>query len=150
MGGRLAEHCCGFQGARNGSATVCPVIVVGAAVIRRGRLLATRRRAPSALAGGWEFPGGKVEAGESEQDALVRECREELGVEIVVGARLDGARPLGPDHALHLWTAAIIAGQPQPLEDHDEVRWLGPDELYDVPWLQADLPFVDLARSLLR
>ena len=126
------------------------MIVVGAAVIRGGRLLATRRRAPSALAGGWEFPGGKVEAGESEREALVRECREELGVEIVVSARLDGARPLGPDHELHVWIAEITAGEPQPLEDHDAVRWLGPDELHDVPWLEADLPFVDLARPLLR
>ncbi|HEX6578633.1 MAG TPA: NUDIX domain-containing protein [Jiangellaceae bacterium] len=150
MGGSLAEHRSGFQGARDGAATVCPVIVVGAAVIRRGRLLAARRRAPSALAGAWEFPGGKVEAGESEQEALIRECQEELGVEIVVGVRLDGARPLGPDHELHVWTATITAGEPRPLEDHDELRWLGPDDLREVPWLEADRPFVDLARPLLR
>ena len=75
-------------------------IVVGAAIVHDGRLLAARRSAPADLAGGWELPGGKVEPGESEADALVRECREELGVAVVVGERVPGEWPLRDDLVL--------------------------------------------------
>src|SRR6266545_5054036 len=71
-----------------------PLVVVGAAILDGGRLLAAQRGEPPALAGGWELPGGKVEPGESEEDALVRECREELGVEIALGKRVGGDWPL--------------------------------------------------------
>ncbi|WP_425569087.1 NUDIX domain-containing protein [Nonomuraea salmonea] len=55
-----------------------------------GRVLAAQRAEPAALAGGWEFPGGKVDPGESDEAALVRECREEIGVEVAVGRRVGG------------------------------------------------------------
>ncbi len=119
-----------------------PQIVVGAAIVRGGRLLAARRSAPSALAGGWELPGGKVEAGETEVAALVRECREELGVDVAAGNRVSGEWPLRDGLVLRVYLAELLAGEPLPLEDHDELRWLGAAELFDVPWLPADLPAV--------
>jgi 8-oxo-dGTP diphosphatase len=99
------------------------------------RLLAARRNAPAALAGGWEFPGGKVEPGESPEQAAVREAREELGVEVELGA-LIGTRPwpLGASHEMWLWWAVARPGEPepQPLADHDEVRWLSRAALHAV------------------
>ncbi|MGQ0632258.1 MAG: (deoxy)nucleoside triphosphate pyrophosphohydrolase [Sporichthyaceae bacterium] len=117
-------------------------VVVGAAIVRDGLLLAARRSAPSALAGGWELPGGKLEPGESEREALIRECREELGVEIAVGERVGGQWVLGTDMVLRIHLASLVSGEPAPLQDHDELRWLGPAELYDVDWLPGDLPAV--------
>ncbi len=61
-----------------------PNVVVGAAIVRDGRLLAARRTEPPGLAGGWELPGGKVEPGETDREALLREIREELGVDVVL------------------------------------------------------------------
>ena len=116
------------------------LVVVGAAIVRAGRVLAARRSAPAAVAGGWEFPGGKVEPGESETDALVRECREELGVEIRVGALLGTVAQ--DSFVLRVYRAALLAGEPLPLQDHDELRWLAADEAPAVPWLPADLPLL--------
>lgn len=128
---------------------VTDVIVVGAAIIEDGRLLAAQRIEPPELAGWWEFPGGKVEPGETDEDALIRECREELGVEIELGKRVGGEWPMRPGLVMRVWTARVVEGEPQPLEDHSAVRWLGPDELYDVGWLPADLPVVAELRELL-
>jgi 8-oxo-dGTP diphosphatase len=118
------------------------IVVVGAALYHRGRLLAARRSAPPELAGRWELPGGKVEPGELPEQALVRELREELGVEAEAVARVPGEWPLKPGYVLHVWTARLVSGQPKPLQDHDDLRWLGPDEIWDVPWLDADVPAV--------
>ncbi|MFF7632611.1 (deoxy)nucleoside triphosphate pyrophosphohydrolase [Kitasatospora sp. NPDC008050] len=113
-------------------------IVVGGALIRQGRVLAARRSAPAELAGRWEFPGGKAEPGESEQQALERELVEELGVQVRAMARLAGEWPIRPGLVLRIWTAELVAGEPRPLQDHSEVRWLGPDELTAVDWLEHD------------
>jgi 8-oxo-dGTP diphosphatase len=124
------------------------VAVVGAAIVRDGRVLAARRMRPAALVGGWEFPGGKVEAGEQETDALVRECHEELGVPVRVGARL-GATVDGSIR-LVLYAARLAAGpEPRPLEDHDELRWLGADDLDTVAWLPVDRELLPLVATLL-
>lgn len=117
-------------------------LVVGGAVLHGGRLLAARRSAPARLAGGWELPGGKVEPGESVPEALVRELREELGIEVRPLERVPGVWPLGRGLVLHVWTARLVSGEPEPLQDHDEVRWLDPGRLLDVPWLAQDLPAV--------
>jgi 8-oxo-dGTP diphosphatase len=116
-------------------------IVVGAAIIADGRLLAAQRAEPPELAGGWEFPGGKVDPGEADEDALVRECREELGVEVKLGERIGGDWPLTATTVLRVWTAEITEGTPRPLE-HRALRWLAADEVYQVPWLDGDLPVV--------
>jgi 8-oxo-dGTP diphosphatase len=119
-------------------------VVVGAALLdERGRLLAARRSEPSVLAGGWEFPGGKVEPGEADLDALHRELGEELGVRVAIGERIGGDWPLGRGWVLRLWTATVVDGVPQPLEDHDELRWLEPSEWGSVPWLPADWDIVE-------
>jgi 8-oxo-dGTP diphosphatase len=116
------------------------LVVVGAAIVRGGRVLAARRSAPAVVAGGWEFPGGKVEPGESEMDALVRECREELGVAIRVGALLGAVAQDGL--VLRVYRASLLAGEPVPLQDHDELRWLEAHEVREVPWLPADMPLL--------
>lgn len=131
--------------------TELPTVVVGAALLDGGRLLAARRSAPASLAGGWELPGGKVEAGESDEAALVRECREELGVLVTLGARIGADWPLAAGLVLRVWTATVAPGQPAPapLEDHDELRWLDPDDWFSVAWLPADLPVVTAVRASL-
>jgi len=123
-------------------------VVVGAVIVRDGRVLAARRSAPPELAGGWEFPGGKVEPGESEPSALVRECREELGVRVTVGELL-GSAPLSRGFVLHVYLAALVAGEPRPLQDHDELRWLAADELDSVDWLPAERPALAAVAALL-
>lgn len=124
-------------------------VVVAAAIERDGRYLAARRTKPDWAAGRWEFPGGKVEPSESEVNALVREIREELGVGIAVVARVPGEWPLHDDLVLHLYVATLMYGEPQPLDHHDELRWLAPDEFGDVAWLESDVVAVRaLAHSL--
>jgi 8-oxo-dGTP diphosphatase len=116
--------------------------VVGAAIVRDGRVLAARRTTPPEAAGRWEFPGGKVEPDETPDAALVREIAEELGCTVEVVAWLPGAVPIGVRHTLTVALARIVAGEPVPHE-HDAVRWLGPDELGDVDWLEPDRPFLE-------
>jgi 8-oxo-dGTP diphosphatase len=128
-----------------------PVTVVGAAVLRGDppRVLAACRAGPAQLAGLWEFAGGKVDAGESDEAALVRECREELGVEIALGDRLGGDVPIGGGTAvLRVWLAELVSGEPV-AHEHTELRWLAAAELETVPWIPADLPLVaELRRHL--
>lgn len=125
-------------------------MVVAGAVYDRGRLLAARRSAPAEVAGRWELPGGKQEPGEQPEEALVRELREELGVEAEPVARIPGEWPLKPGYVLRVWTVRLLSGEPRPLEDHDALRWLGPDETDDVDWLDQDRPAVAEAARMLR
>ena len=128
--------------------------VVAAAIVRAGRVLATRRTAPAALAGRWELPGGKVEPGESPAEALVREIAEELGCGVEVTGWLQGAAPIGETHELRVATVRLVRGEPDPAE-HDAVRWLGADELDPahpdaVDWLEPDRPFLAELAAVLR
>jgi 8-oxo-dGTP diphosphatase len=118
------------------------VVVVAGAVCEEGRLLAARRSAPEELAGRWELPGGKLEPGESPEQALVRELREELGIETEPVERVPGEWPLRPGYVLQVWTVRLVSGEPSPLQDHDELRWLAPGELDAVDWLDQDRPAV--------
>ena len=118
-------------------------LVVGAAVVREGRVLAAQRATPEVYRGLWEFPGGKVEVGESEQDALIRECHEELGCELALDEILGEVGVLGGSATLRVWLATLVAGEPTPVE-HLALRWLSKDELYEVEWIPADLPLVEL------
>jgi 8-oxo-dGTP diphosphatase len=116
------------------------LVVVGAAIFdAAGRLLAAQRAAPARYAGLWEFPGGKVEAGETPTGALARECREELGIDIEVGA------PVGEVEidigVLQVYRASIISGRPVASE-HQALRWLAAHELDEVDWIAADRPLV--------
>jgi 8-oxo-dGTP diphosphatase len=130
---------------------LAPRLVVGAGIVddldRPTRLLAARRTGPPALAGGWELPGGKVDPGEDSVTALHREVREELGVLVELGKEVpgpvDGAWPLGDRYLMRVWLARVTTGRPEPLEDHDELRWLDLADAFAVGWLPADLPIVD-------
>ena len=127
-----------------------PVLVVAAAIVddldRPSTLLAARRSTPASLAGRWEFPGGKVEPGETPRAALHREIEEELGVQIVLGPELTGPAEglwiLSSGYVMRLWLAAVVSGTPRPLVEHDELRWLPAGRWHEVPWLTADLPLV--------
>ena len=127
-----------------------PRIIVGAAIISDGRVLACERAEPPEMAGKWEFPGGKVDPGETEEQALVRECQEELGVDVEIGSRVGAdISMLNGTAVLKVYVATLINGaQPLPLE-HSDLRWLAVDELDSVPWLPADKPIVDALESLL-
>lgn len=112
-------------------------VVVGVALYDgAGRVLAARRRE-----GGWEFPGGKVEPGERERAAALRECAEELGVRVELSGRLPGEQPCGNGYRLRVWAGRVVEGEPRPHE-HAELRWAGRDELAALDWLPADCPFV--------
>jgi 8-oxo-dGTP diphosphatase len=131
--------------------SVRPVTVVGAAILDgSGRVLAAERAEPPHLAGMWEFPGGKVEDGETDLAALVRECDEELAIAVEPGERLGGDIPLpGGTAVLRVWTARVAGGTPTARE-HRSLRWLAAHELDDVPWLPADAPLLDELREVLR
>ncbi|HYQ77158.1 (deoxy)nucleoside triphosphate pyrophosphohydrolase [Cellulomonas sp.] len=128
-----------------------PVLVAAAALVddlaAPGALLAARRRSPVSLAGRWEFPGGKVEPGESPEDAVHREIREELGVAVELGEELagpdDGAWWLSDRYVMRLWLARVTAGEPRPLVEHDDLRWLPRGQWLTVPWLDADVRIVE-------
>ena len=117
-------------------------------MIRDGRVLASRRTAPPRLAGMWEFAGGKVEDGETDVEALVRELREELGCEAEIGERVGPDLLIGDTAVMRVYLATLRSGEPQ-LRDHDAHRWLGPDELDEVPWIPVDAPVVEVLRQLL-
>ncbi|MFC3997140.1 (deoxy)nucleoside triphosphate pyrophosphohydrolase [Nocardiopsis sediminis] len=122
-------------------------VVVGAAIIRGGALLAAQRADPPQLRGRWELPGGKVDPGETDIDALIRECKEELGVLVKPRQRVGGdvgfpRRAQGPPAILRVWVAELIEGEPAALE-HLSLRWLRAEALTEVDWLPADVPFID-------
>jgi 8-oxo-dGTP diphosphatase len=128
--------------------------IVGAAVVDSltapTALLVARRTAPEQFAGMWEFPGGKVENGESCTDALHRELLEELGIRVVLGAEVAGPVPggwqLNETAAMRVWLAEVSGGTPGPLQDHDELRWIPLSDvgaLAALPWIPADRPIVD-------
>ena len=122
--------------------------VVGAAIVRHASVLAARRTAPPEAAGRWELPGGKVEVGETPTEAIEREIAEELGCDIEVTEWLDSRSVIQDTYVLVVALARLTRGEPEPTE-HDELRWLGRDELHDVDWLEADRPFLaELAQRL--
>lgn len=122
--------------------------VVAAAILRDGRVLAAQRSSPAHLAGGWEFPGGKVEVGERDADALARECREELGVEIEVGEHLGDSRD--GELRMSLYAASLRDGTPRPLQDHSALRWVTLGGLASLDWLPVDLKLLPVVRGSLR
>lgn len=116
---------------------------VVAAIIRDGSRIFATQRGYGEQKDGWEFPGGKIEAGETPQQALVREIQEELDTGITVGDRLTTIEYDYP--AFHLsmqcFWAAICDGEPV-LKEHEAARWLCAEELDEVPWCPADLTII--------
>ena len=118
------------------------------------RILAARRRTPAALAGFWEFPGGKVEPAENPLAALHRELAEELRITVELGSELDnpagGFWPISGELEMRLWFATISSGVPTATGSHDALRWLPAAQLTNVPWLPADRTIVAWLRERLQ
>jgi len=112
---------------------------VAGAIVRDGRLLAARRPFHKRDGGKWELPGGKVEAGETEQAALVREIREELLCGVTADLRV-GEVSLGGVR-LCAWMCTLVDGEPTRTE-HVELRWLLPDAVAGLDWADADVPLL--------
>jgi 8-oxo-dGTP diphosphatase len=123
-------------------------IVVAGALISGSSLLVAQRARPPELAGLWELPGGKVAPGESDAVALARELREELGVEVAVGARLGADVPLNETTTLRAYRVTQTGGSLHP-NDHRALRWVTASELASLPWVPADRAWLaELTQSL--
>ncbi len=123
--------------------------VVAAVIMKEGRVFATQR-GYGEFKDGWEFPGGKVEAGESPEEALRREIREELEVEVNVGDLIDTIEYDYPTFHLSMkcYACTIAGGSPHLLE-HEAARWLSADQLDSVAWLPADITLIPKIAGLL-
>ena len=119
-------------------------VKVVAAVIRRGDHFFATQRGYGEFKDGWEFPGGKIEAGETPEQALKREIREELNADIVVGRFLTDVECDYP--AFHLtmscYWAELAEGSEMTLLEHEAAKWLSAEELDAVDWLPADIEVV--------
>ena len=119
-------------------------IRVVAAVIKDGDRIFATARGYGDFKGGWEFPGGKIEPGETPQEALAREIKEELDTEISVGDLIDTVEYDYP--AFHLsmdcFWCTIVSGE-LVLKEHEAARWLTKEQLGEVAWLPADISLVD-------
>lgn len=123
-------------------------IVVAGALIAGNALLVAQRARPPALAGLWELPGGKVAAGETDESALARELKEELGVDVTVGARIGVDVALNPTTALRAYRVTQTGGVLHP-NDHRALRWITVDELDGLDWVPADRTWlVELREAL--
>ncbi|MGU3653474.1 (deoxy)nucleoside triphosphate pyrophosphohydrolase [Mycolicibacterium sp. A43C] len=116
-------------------------IVVAGALISGGALLVAQRLRPVELRGLWELPGGKVAPGESEADALVRELREELGVEVSVGDALAAQVMLSPMMTMRAHLVTLRSGSPHP-HDHQALRWVRAADLDGLAWVPADRAWI--------
>lgn len=125
------------------------VSVVGAVIIHDGKVFAAQR-GYGPMKGGWEFPGGKIEEGESEQQAAVREIQEELDTLVKPLARIGYVEYDYPEFHLHMacWKCVIQEGSLHLLE-HEDARWLSRQDLYDVSWLPADATILKEVENLL-
>jgi 8-oxo-dGTP diphosphatase len=124
--------------------------VVGAVIIRDGLVYCVKRGPEGNLSGMWEFPGGKIEPGEDEVTALIREIREELLCEVKVGQRVTTTEYDYDFGTVRLTTyyCVLISGEPS-LTEHAAELWLRPDQLTDLSWAPADVPAVeDIVRQL--
>ena len=125
-------------------------IRVVAAVIRKGDKIFATQRGYGELKGGWEFPGGKIEDGETPQEALKREIEEELDTEILVGELIDTIEYDYPNFHLSMdcFWCEIVEGK-LVLKEHEAARWLDRKTIDDVEWLPADVTLVGKIKELL-
>ena len=124
-------------------------IKVVAAIIRKGDRIFATQRGYGEFKDGWEFPGGKVEPGETSQEALVREIREELDADIEVGSLLTTVEYDYPKFHLSMecFWAELVPGSEMKLIEHEACRWLSIDELEEVNWLPADIEVIRAIRG---
>ena len=124
--------------------------VVGAVIVSEGQVLCTQRGGDGPLSGLWEFPGGKVEAGEAPNEALAREIHEELRCQIRVGEKVTATRHEYAFGTVNLTTFYCTLGEGQPsLTEHTQMRWLAPSDLRTLDWAPADVPAVRLIEEFL-
>ena len=119
-------------------------VIVVAAVIRSEDKIFATARGYGEFKGQWEFPGGKIEPGETPQEALVREIQEELDVKIEVGDLIDTIEYDSPSFHLSMdcfW--CIVTDGEITLKEAEDARWLSKDELYSVDWLPADMELIE-------
>jgi 8-oxo-dGTP diphosphatase len=123
-----------------------PVRVVAAVLRKDGRVLSCRRSMDRSAGGRWEFPGGKIEPGESPQQALRREIAEELGVMIMVGELLDTTTTTVDGTPIELTCFLVDEFCPEPTTstDHDQLCWCPPERLPMLDFAEPDLPAVRL------
>ena len=123
-------------------------IHVAAAIIRDGDRIFATQRGYGPMKDGWEFPGGKIEPGETPEEALKREIREELDAEIAVGESAGRIEYDYPDFHLSMdcFFCTLVSGR-LTLREHEAAKWLTPDELDSVPWLPADLSLIDRLKA---
>ena len=122
--------------------------VVGAVITRDGLVMCAQRGYDGNLPGLWEFPGGKIEPGESKRAALMREITEELGctVEVVRDVTTTTYEYEFGEVTLTTFYCRLMAGTPT-LTEHLSIKWLRPDELDTIEWAPADIPSVALIRA---
>lgn len=123
--------------------------VVAAIILQDGKVFATQR-GYGEFKDGWEFPGGKVEEGESEADALIREIQEELDTQIEVGEQFHHVEYDYPLFHLSMscYICHVISGD-LTLKEHESARWLSKEELFDVEWLPADIEVINKLKNFL-
>ena len=121
--------------------------VAAAIIVKDNRIFATQR-GYGEFKDGWEVPGGKIEPGESAQEALVREIREELDVDIRVGKLLETVEYDYPEFHLtmHCFICELLSEEIV-LKEHEDARWLKKDELDSVPWLPADITIIEKIKA---
>ena len=123
------------------------IVVAGALILDRTLLVAQRQRPPE-LAGLWELPGGKVAPGETEAEALIRELREELGVEVVVGERIGTDVAIGDELTLRAYLVTKTGGT-LVANDHRALNWVGAAAMADLAWVPADRAWLPALRGRL-
>ena len=123
---------------------------VAAAVIRDHNRIFATARGYGAFKGKWEFPGGKIETGETSQEALKREIREELATEIEVGELIDTIEYDYPDFHLTMecFWGKVVNGELE-LKEHEAAKWLTRENLYSVEWLPADVQLIEKIKEKL-
>lgn len=125
--------------------------VVGAIIERNGTVFAGRRNPDRSAGGLWEFPGGKVEPGESPEAALTREIREELGSDVAVGELIDRSTGEVGHTTIELscYAATLLGPDPHFSTDHDALTWVAVDQLQDYDWAPGDVPIIARLPELL-
>lgn len=132
-----------------GNETEMKTVRVAAAIIRKDNQIFATRRGYGTFRGGWEFPGGKIEEGETPQEALVREIREELNTEVRVGELVDTVEYDYPEFHLSMdcFWCEIVQGDLE-LREHEAARWLTKEELFSVDWLPADIELIGKLKEM--
>lgn len=126
------------------------IVRVVAAIIRQGDEIFATQRGYGEFKDGWEFPGGKIEPGETPEQALVREIREELDTEVRVGNLIDTIEYDYPNFHLSMdcfWCEIVQGGLE--LKEHEAARWLSKEDLYSVDWLPADVGLIQKIEKML-